>query len=258
MSKTDLRVTVVQDAPTPRDLVANAATIKQALRDSDADVVVLPELFLTGYQATRLDELQLDAGDALLAEIADTCRDLNRAALFGFVARGDTGPHNAYLAIDRDGTLLPAIHKTHLFGTERDVFVPGDRIEPVMLAGVRVGVVNCFELEFPEVSRTLTLRGAQVLLTGSANMHPYLVDHQVATHARALENRLPLVYANRVGQESGHHFCGGSRAIRADGTILEQFDTEQRGAFTVDLEVGGDLPAEVNLLAQRRSELYAQ
>jgi predicted amidohydrolase len=257
MSRTTLRVTVVQDLPFPRDLAANAATIERVLRESDADVVVFPELFLSGYQTQHLEELQLTTDHPLVTQIADTCRDLHRAALIGFTERGDSGPHNAYLAIDRDGTVLPAIRKTHLFGAERDTFVPGDRIEPITLAGVRAGVVNCFELEFPEIARTLALRGAEVLLAGSANMHPYLTDHQIATHARAIENRLPLVYANRIGHESGHHFCGGSRAVSADGEILAQFDTEQRGSFTVDLTLGTSVGDEVQLLGQRQPELYA-
>ncbi len=257
MTLSTLRVTVVQDAPHARDLAENASTVTRMLHDSDADVVVFPELFLTGYQTERLGVLHLDTDDPLIMQIAKTCRTLNRAVLCGFIERGEQGPYNAYLAIDRDGTVLPAIRKTHLFGSERDVFVPGDRIEPITLCGVQAGVVNCFELEFPEVARTLALRGAQVLLTGSANMHPYSMDHRVATHARALENRLPLVYANRVGQESGHHFCGGSRAISANGEILEEFDAEQRDTFTVDLTLGDAVANEVQLLAQRQPALYA-
>ncbi len=258
-----LRVTVVQDSPTPRDLQANAQAIERVLRESDAYVVVFPELFLSGYQIERIDELQVDLDHEIIQHLAEVCRETGRGVLFGFIepatgAGGETiGSYNAYAAIDRDGTVLPAIRKTHLFGSEREVFVPGESIEPITLVDTRVGVINCFELEFPEVARTLALRGAEVFLTGSANMSPYFADHQIATHARALENRIPLVYANRVGTESGHAFCGGSRAISADGEVLKQLDSAERASFTVNLEIGAELDDEVLLLAQRRPELYA-
>jgi predicted amidohydrolase len=152
--------------------------------------------------------------------------------------------------------VLPAIRKTHLFGDEREVFRTGDALTPVTLCGARVGVVNCFEIEFPEVGRTLALRGAELLVAGSANMHPYELDHRTAVTARALENRVPVAYANRVGSESGHDFCGSSRIVAPDGTTLAELDTETRGELTATLELGAGGSGATAMLAQRRPELY--
>ncbi len=78
----------------------------------------------------------------------------------------------------------------------------------------------CFDVEFPEVARRLARAGADLLVTVSANMGPFYRDHEVATCARALENRLPHVYANMVGETGRLRFVGGSRSVDAGGEIL--------------------------------------
>ena len=251
-----LRVAAVQERPAPRGLARNLERVAELVRAADADLVVFPELFLSGYQTTELEPLAIPTRDARLEPLAAACRETRTALLVGFVEPGDDGWYDAFLAIDRDGTILPAIRKTHLFGGERDVFLRGDRLEPVALCGVPVGVVNCFELEFPEVARTLAVRGAALLVAGSANMHPYTRDHRVAATARALENRLPLAYANRIGAESGHAFCGGSVIVAPDGEILAELGSEEPGLIAATLAVGGERDAVTDMLAQRRPELY--
>lgn len=257
MSTSNLRITVIQDAPLPRDVAGNLARVRAALAQSEADLVAFPELFLTGYQTERLSELALSVDDPRIADLGAACREAGTALLVGFVeTAADDGYFDAYLAIDRDGRVLPAIRKTHLFGDEREVFRTGDALTPVTLCGARVGVVNCFEIEFPEVGRTLALRGAELLVAGSANMHPYELDHRTAVTARALENRVPVAYANRVGSESGHDFCGSSRIVAPDGTTLAELDTETRGELTATLELGAGGSGATAMLAQRRPELY--
>ncbi|MET4429164.1 nitrilase-related carbon-nitrogen hydrolase [Mycolicibacterium sp. 624] len=254
---TTLRLTVVQDAPRPRDLERNISHVGDRLAaTSGVDLIVFPELFLSGYQTTALDEIALSPDDPRIAALADRCRAAGTALLAGFVEPGPGGYFDAYLAIDRDGTIGKPIRKTHLFGTEREAFLRGDVLEPVTLCDTRIGVLNCFELEFPEVSRTLVLRGAALLVAGSANMHPYERDHVIASSARALENRVPVAYANRVGNESGHHFCGSSRIVDRDGSVLAALDSVETGSATAEVEIGVRSAGAVDMIAQRRPELY--
>ncbi len=250
-------VSVVQAAPRSRDLAANIAATVERIAGSGVDLVVLPELFLTGYQTVDLDEIGLTVADPRLAPLASACAEHRTALLVGFVETSAEGAYDAILAIDRDGRILPAIRKTHLFGDEGDVFRRGDTLDPIDLCGVRIGVLNCFEVEFPEVARTLVLKGAELLIAASANMHPYEPDHRIATIARALENRVPLAYANRVGSESDHDFCGASRLVAADGTVLGQLGTDDAGSATAELSIGAPTAPETDMLAQRRPELYA-
>ncbi len=263
-----LHLALFQESPVPRDLDANFARVAKAIVEVQADLLVFPELFLSGYQTERLGEIAIGIEDPRVGELARACRENRRGLLVGFVESGASGTagssdsaagpefFDSYLAIDRDGQVLPTVRKTHLFGGEREVFAAGALLRPIDLCGTRVGVVNCFEIEFPEVSRTLAIRGADLLIAGSANMHPYELDHRAAAVARALENRIPVAYANRVGSESGHDFCGLSRVVDRDGRILAELDADESAMIgaTVDL-----IPREggpTDMLAQRRPELY--
>ncbi|MFN6547632.1 nitrilase-related carbon-nitrogen hydrolase [Mycolicibacterium nivoides] len=252
-----LRLTVIQEAPRARDLERNISRVREDIAARNGtDLVVFPELFLSGYQTTGLDEIALTLDDPRITGLADCCRSTGTALLTGFVERGPGGYFDAYLAIDRDGTIKNSIRKTHLFGTEREAFLSGDVLEPVTLCDTKIGVLNCFELEFPEVTRTLVLRGAALLVAGSANMHPYERDHLIASSSRVLENRVPLAYANRVGNESGHSFCGSSRIIDRDGSVRAALNSVETGDLTVDLEVGLRGEGALDMLGQRRPELY--
>ncbi|WP_441959710.1 nitrilase-related carbon-nitrogen hydrolase [Mycolicibacterium houstonense] len=252
-----LRVTVIQDAPRSRDLERNISCVRENITTRNGtDLVVFPELFLSGYQTTALDEIALTIDDPRITSLADGCRTRGTALLAGFVERGPGGYFDAYLAIDRDGTIRNSIRKTHLFGTEREAFLSGDVLEPVTLCDTKIGVLNCFELEFPEVTRTLVLRGAALLVAGSANMHPYERDHLIASSSRVLENRVPLAYVNRVGIEAGHSFCGSSRIIDRDGSVRAALNSVETGDLTADLEVGYRSEGTLDMLGQRRPELY--
>ncbi len=256
MKSTSIHCTVVQAAPAPRDLESNLARVRDSLAAPESDLLVFPELFLSGYQTAGLDDVALTLHDRRIADLARNCRASGTALIVGFVERGDHGYFDSMLAIDRDGSIRAPIRKTHLFGEERRVFLRGDELRPVTLCGVPVGVVNCFELEFPEVSRTLVLRGAAMLAAGSANMHPFEFDHRIAAISRALENRVPLAYANRIGTESGHRFCGSSRIIGRDGEVLAELDTSSSGSTGARIDLGRREQGATDTLSQRRPELY--
>lgn len=242
-----------------RGITENIARVAKMIRGATdgTDVMVFPELFLTGYQTEDLTQLALSGDDAELEPLFDACAERNIALLAGFIERGDGGVYNSFLVIDETGRLVTTVKKTHLFGSERNVFLRGNDLRPFPLRGYQVGLINCFEVEFPEVARTLALRGAQVFLVGSANMAPYFEEHRIATTARVFENRIPLAYANRVGAESGNEFCGFSRIIAADGTVLQEAGPVGEAVLTAEVEISWGSPEETDMLSQRMPELYA-
>jgi predicted amidohydrolase len=221
-----MRALLAQLDPAPGDVDANAATVAAALAGyPDAELAVFPELFLTGYDPARAAELALAPGDAPLPTLQAIARRHRTALMLGFAERvGDgDGVANSLGCIDADGRWVATYRKTHLFGaTERAVFVAGDRLRLVELAGRRIAPLICFEVEFPEPARALARAGAELLVTVAANMDPYAADHALAVRARALDNRLPHLYVNRVGEEAGLRFVGGSAAIGSNGQPLEQ------------------------------------
>jgi len=214
---------LAQLAPSPRDVDANAARVVRALRERpEADLAVFPELFLGGYTLGRLDELALATTSAPLVEIARAAAATRTAVVVGFAERLDGAVANSAACIGADGRLEGVYRKTHLFGPEAEAFTAGEEQLIVPLAGTLIAPLICFDIEFPEPARAVARAGAELLVTASANMAPYAADHDLATRARALDNRLGHLYVNRVGTESGHHFVGGTRAVAPDGSVVSE------------------------------------
>jgi predicted amidohydrolase len=162
------------------------------------------------------------------------------------------------VVIAPSGELLTVYDKTHLFDREREAFTPGAELQPPFaFAGLRFGVLCCFDIEFPEPARTLALRGAQCLLVPSANMAPWGPTHRAFVRARALEDHCFVAYANAVGSASGYEFEGESCLVDPLGRLL--CDAERRETVVwgdVDAAVAGEARAVGDYLAQRRPELY--
>lgn len=254
-----MRLALAQEAPRPRAVEANAARVAEVVEGlaGRADLVAFPELFLSGYSLERLDELALAPGDAVVERLAAAARAAEVAIVVGLAERVESGVANSALVLDAGGEVAGCYRKTHLFGAERDAFVAGPELEPIALGGTRVGTMVCFDVEFPEVARTLARRGAELLLTISANMAPFALDHEVFVSARALESGLAHAYVNRTGDESGHTFVGQSRIVDADGRVLASAGA---GPALLEAVVGvtdgrGDARSET--LEQLRPELYA-
>ncbi len=215
---------LAQLAATPGDPAANARRAADAVRaHREADLAVFPELYLSGYDLALLDGASRPPNCDELAQVAAAAEDAGTAVVIGFSETLPGGGRaNAAACIDGDGSLLAVYRKSQLFGAEAEAFEPGRELRVVRLAGRSVGVMICFDVEFPEVARRLAQAGADLLVTASANMDPFYRDHEVATCARALENRLPHVYANMVGETSELRFVGGSRSVDSGGAILAE------------------------------------
>jgi len=252
-----MRVLLAQLAPVPGDLDANAAAAAAAIAaDPDAELAVFPELFLSGYDAASAGGLALAPDDAPLATVRAVARRHATALLLGFVERlPGGGVANAVACVERDGSLAAVYRKTHLFGAaEREVFAAGGELTVVELAGRRIAPLICFDVEFPEPARALARAGAELLVTLAANMEPYGPDHTLAARARALDNRLPHVYVNRVGQESGLTFTGGSLVAAPDGSLLAELGADA-ATRAVDVLLGARADDDVDYLAHLRDGL---
>src|SRR6266516_5847865 len=200
----------------------------------DVEMAVFPELFLGGYDLSFARQLARAPDDRDLDSIAAAAAAASTAVVVGFAERGEDGSFfNSVACIDRDGSLAGVYRKTRLFGAEPDVFQAGDEQRVVRLAGLDVGPLICFDVEFPEPARELAAAGAELLVTASANMAPFGPDHEVATRARALENRLPHLYANGVGAIGGLRLVGGSRSVDASGVVLAEAGSDAEALLVV-------------------------
>ena len=148
--------------------------------------------------------------------------------------------------------------KTHLFGAEAGSYVAGDELVTVELDGRTLGLMISFDLEFPEVARTLALRGADVLVSISANPEAFRRDHEVLVPARALENEVPHLYVNRVGRQEGVSFGGSSTAIDAEGTVLAEAGPTGEELLHTEIGGAGRRDARTRYLELLRPSVYGQ
>ncbi|MFD8648943.1 carbon-nitrogen hydrolase family protein [Streptomyces mirabilis] len=185
-----------------------------------AGLVAAPEMFLTGYaigdDIARLAEpADGDSADAV-AEIATRH---GVAVVYGYPEREGETVYNSAQLISADGTRLANYRKTHLFGCfERDHFTPGE--QPVVQAdlnGLRVGLMICYDVEFPENVRAHALAGTDLLVVPTAQMHPFQFVAESVVPVRAFENQMYVAYVNRVGPEGEFEFVGLSTLAGPDG-----------------------------------------
>ena len=223
-----MRIALFQGPPRPLDVPGNLQRLQhqaQLAAARGAQLLVCPEMFLTGYNigSEHVERLaEADDGPSAMAvvEIAQAHRI---AIAYGYPERGEDGAvYNSVQLINAHGSSLCNYRKTHLFGElDRTMFSPGaDHFPVVELDGWKVGMLICYDIEFPENARRLALEGAELILVPTANMTPYDFVCQVTVRSRAQENQCYLVYANYCGAEDEIHYCGQSSIIGPDGSLL--------------------------------------
>ena len=236
-----MRIAVMQDKAVVGDVDANLAIIDRRAGEAAArraDVLVTPELFVTGYAPKRLHACdptqQTDIAGALAATAArhgiavlasyPEVATADTPAARGGGAPGETARHIAATLFDTDGRPILHYRKVNLFDDdEAAAFSPGtDAPTTVELAGMRVSVIICFDVEYPEMTRAAALAGADVILAPTALTAGFDDVPEVLVRARALENGVGLAYANHVGVEDGLTFGGGSVIVGPDGGLLAQ------------------------------------
>ena len=252
-----MRVLLGQLEVSPGDAARNVERLSAALGEHpDADLAVFPELYLCGYDVERVAGLAIDPGGPHLEAIRSAAAEHHTAVVVGYAERlAGGGVANSVACIAESGAWAGNYRKTHLFGPlERAVFTQGDELLVAELAGVPVAPMVCFDVEFPEPARAVARAGARLLVTVAANMAPYGADHELAAAARALDNRLPHVYVNRVGDEGPLRFTGASSVMRPDGVVQHLLGGDPATAL-VDLDLDLDVAADVDYLTHTRPEL---
>ena len=250
-------MTLAQLAPRSRELEMNLERALSLISEvGESDLLVLPELFLSGYVLVDVEPVAVDLYGVEVERLREAAARAQRGVIVGLAERTASGVANSAVCIEGSGELAGVYRKTHLFGAESGVYAPGDELRVFSLGGRNVGVMICFDLEFPEVARTLAMDGADLLVTISANSPPFELDHDLFARTRALENGLPHVYVNRVGEEDGLSFCGGSLAVDPDARPLGSAGAGEEQVFTVEVGPPVRRDPRTRYLEQLRGELY--
>lgn len=249
-------------AGTPAEALQRLDAVAAQARAQGADLLVTPEMALTGYAigAERVAALAEPADGPIAQAVAAIAQRHGIAIVYGYPEQNlDGRPFNAAQFIDADGNRLSIYRKTHLFGDmDRAQFSAGDAPSQIFeWRGWRLGLLICYDVEFPEAVRGLALQGADAVLVPTANMEPFDEVQRVLLPSRALENRLFLAYANACGAEATLLYNGLSTVCGPDGRTLIQAPTRDECLLRISLACSALVTARAaSPLPDRRSDLY--
>lgn len=227
-----LEIAVYQGPGRSGDVAGNLEVLRaQAARAAGdgARLLVLPELFLTGYNiGDAAGELAEPADGPSARAAAEIAREAGLALIYGYAERDGAAVYNAALLVDRDGRRLANCRKLHLYGGEEQrLFRPGQRLVTAALDGFPLGLLICYDVEFPEAVRALALAGAQLVAVPTAAFHPYAAVPRRMVPVRAQENGIFVAYANRTGREGELVYLGDSSIVGPDGHALAAAGDEE-------------------------------
>ena len=236
------KLAVVQMDPRIGDLDRNRAVILAGIESAavaGVSLVVFPECALSGYvfdsAADAVPSTETVPGPTTEA-VGEACRRHGIHAIVGLLERdGDTLYNSAFVAGPLG--LVANYRKCHLpvLGIDRYVG-QGQDLPIIELPFARIGILICYDVRFPEAARTLTLRGADVIVVPTNWPEGAESAPEFLTRARAWENRVYIAACNRVGEERGTRFIGQSQIVAPDGKILTQADGESELMLTADVD----------------------
>jgi predicted amidohydrolase len=257
----------VQFSPLFGKKAENIKEIEGFVSSADADLLVLPELALSGYTFTSKKELRELAEPFETSEslkiLHKLSKDMSCSLVVGFPELAGKNVYNSAALLRPDGT-KELYRKIHLFGTETLFFTPGDKPFKVYdLNGVKIGIIICFDWYFPESIRTLALMGAQIICQ-PANL--VLTWCQKAMVIRGIENRVFTITCNRYGAETrGNYsftFTGESQMTSPKGDLLLKAPIKEDYIGITEINPADALNKKVtdynDLFHDRRPKFYSE
>jgi len=260
-----MKVGYYQFAPEFGRIEKNVEKALAAVKKLRADLVVLPELFNTGYLFTSKSELASLAekvpGGFTTQALIDAAREESACIVAGVAEKTNQGFYNTAVLVSPGG-YIGKYRKAHLFYEERKWFLPGNsKFQTFDLGVARVGVMICWDWIFPEAMRSLALKGADIVCHPSNLILAYCTDAMVT---RSLENGVYSVTANRIGSEKRKgkelSFTGMSQIIDPRGNILGRAskNREEARAVKIDPTLSRDKSYTKynDIFKDRRPEMY--
>lgn len=238
-----MKLAALQMQAVAGDQAANLARTERAARDAavgGADMLVVPELALPGYGAgAAMADLAEPAAGALVARLDDLARVTGVAIVAGFAERDGADVFNS--AVFTDGVRPPVIYrKSHLYGPyEKGLFRPQPPETHLFeVGGMKLGMLICYDVEFPENVRRLAQAGAQGVIVPTAlpqgDSGSFIAQHMIAV--RAFENQVFVAYINHCGDDGLFAYAGLSRIAAPDGSMLAEAGATGEALLLADLD----------------------
>ncbi|MBE0441965.1 MAG: carbon-nitrogen hydrolase family protein [Psychrobacter sp.] len=236
-----MRLMIAQTNPVLAEAANNLEVLELLCRtaaETKVDLLALPELAFTGYNIfERLDDLAESIDGSIVTKAAKLADKYNLHLLFGLAERQSSGElANAAILLDDNGRHLATYHKRHLWDRENEFFIAGQQSCVVDTRFGKLGLMICYDNEFPEVARELAQAGAEVILSPTANMLPNTERQVLQIRARAMDNQCFVACINRLGIEDTLHYCGNSIVAGPDGEVLGRLGLSA-GTMIVDIDL---------------------
>jgi omega-amidase len=233
--------------------------LQQAMKDRP-DVIVLPELWSTGYDLTRIHEIGDREGQEIQKLFSSFALEHGVNLVLGSVAEvRDEGVYNTSYVFNREGTVTCSYSKVHLFRLmeEEKYLAPGVQNGRFALDGVSAAVMICYDIRFPEFTRKLALGGTKILFVPAEWPHPRLHHWRTLLMARAIENQMFVVACNRVGHGAGTDFFGHSMVINPWGEVIVEGD-EGEAILTAEVRIEevDEVRKKIPIFEDRRPDFY--
>jgi predicted amidohydrolase len=262
-----MKIGFIQSSPKFGEVDRNVTLALRNIRRLDADLIVLPELFNTGYRfRSKSEALSLAEpvpNGPTTERLIEAAKEENLFIVAGLAEKARGRVYNSSVLIGPGG-LISLYRKAHLYSTEKRLFTPGNTpFEVHDIGKARVGMMICFDWLFPEAARTLALKGADIICHPSNLVLPYCPQAMIT---RCLENRVFAITANRVGTEARVgkerlRFIGKSQIVSPTGEVLVRASSSRCASMVVTIEPKAAREKRINpkndLFGDRRRGLYS-
>jgi 5-aminopentanamidase len=263
--KNIMKIGYVQFNPEFGNIPENVKKVCSMLENTSADLIVLPELFNTGYYITEKKELE-ELGEEIphgytCRKLISLAEKLNTYLVAGILERANDRYYNSAVLIGKEG-YIDHYRKIHLFNEEKLYFTPGDKPFRVYNIGMaKTGIMICYDWIYPESVRILSLLGADIICHCANLVLPYCPK---IMPSRSFENKIFVITANRCGMdvkgEKSMSFIGQSAVTAPDGSVLKNSGTDDESVEVIEIDPEKARNKRMNkyndLFADRRPEMY--
>lgn len=242
-----------------KNFIVAGKHIEEAAR-AGADVIVLPEMWNTGYALKDLSTLADSDGEKTKQLLSQNAKEYRVNIIGGSVAtKKEDGYYNTMYVANHNGEIIAEYDKAHLFKLmdEHLSMEPGQKANLFEIDGNLCGGVICYDLRFPEWIRTHAIKGAKVMFIPAQWPKPRIDHWQILLQARAIENQSFIVAVNRVGKDPNNEFNGHSMVVAPWGEILIGGESSDGIYYAdLDLEEVDRVRKTIPIYQDRRTELY--
>ena len=241
----------------------------EACAKQDAALVVLPEMFMCPYTNEAFPLYAEPVGGKTWQVLSDAARDNGIVVVGGSMPeREDAKVYNTSFVFDIDGKEIAKHRKMHLFDIdveggqrfkESDVFTAGSSVTMFEVHGIKIGLCICFDMRFPELSRLMTLSGAQMIIVpGAFNMTTGPAHWELMFRQRAVDNQLYTIGVAPARDESGPYVSYGNSMIASPWGDIVYRAEEKPETLVVDIDLGlnNKIRSQLPLLSARRTDIY--